>query len=119
MKTIKKIFNKFFGEIGKSVIAGNPISTPRFQSWIILAAILLQMATFASIEIFSFIVAIKTGVPHSISSESILIFGMVLSHQLALVFSRRKSQSIKNIKGDNDDNDDEIENNNEIENGKY
>lgn len=99
MKTISHFLKSFFSIISKSIEGNETISTPRFQSWIVLAAVLLQLATFATIEIFMFISAANAGIPHKISAEAIIIFGMVLSHQLALVFARNKSQSIEEIKG--------------------
>lgn len=100
MNYLGTLIKKFLSHVSKSIEAGNPVSTPRFQSWIILTAILFQVLMFTIFEILSFIVAIKTGIPYTISADNIVIFGMLLSHQLALVFARSKSQSIKEIKGE-------------------
>lgn len=100
MKITTSIFKPLLNYVSKSIDANNPVSTPRFQSWVVLIAILFQVLMFTIFEVLSFIVAIKTGIPYSISADNIVIFGMLLSHQLALVFARSKSQSIKEIKGD-------------------
>lgn len=109
MKISSSIFKQLLNYVSKSIDANNSVSTPRFQSWIVLTAILFQVLMFTIFEILSFIVAIKTGIPYTISADNIVIFGMLLSHQLALVFARSKSQSIKEIKGEDDTKEEIIE----------
>lgn len=93
-----KLLTNFFSYIGRSIKAGDPVSTPRFQSWILLCMIILQIFMFIIFEIFTFYMSLHTGV-YTISNESLIVYGMTLSHQLALVFSRKSSQSINEIKG--------------------
>lgn len=74
-------------------------SSTRLQSYIILFPILAMILVVISIEIFSFGHAIWFDKPYVLSNEFIITFGMILSHHLAILFSRKKSQSIDEIKG--------------------
>ena len=96
---MKQLFTKLFEKIGFSIKEGNVYSSVRLQSFIILLPILLMTFTFIGFEITTFAMCIYLGKAYYISSEIIVIFGMILSHHLALVFSRKKSQSIAEIKG--------------------
>jgi len=97
---MKQIFTKFFEKIGFSIQEGNLHSSTRLQSYIILTPILLMTLIFIGFEITTFGVCIYSGTIYKISTEIIVIFGMLLSHHLAILFSRKKSQSIQDIKGD-------------------
>lgn len=91
---------KFFQIIRQSLNGStNDPSTVRIQSYLILLPILLTMLTFLIIEVWSFIHAIKLGTDYRLSNEIIVVFGMVLSHHLAVLFQRNKSQGIGEIKG--------------------
>ena len=99
---MKTIINKILMKIAESVdTQGNTISSVRLQSYIILFPILLMVLVFLIIEIWSFIHAIKHGTEYKLSSEIIIVFGMMLSHHLAILFSRSKSQSVAELKGGN------------------
>lgn len=87
-------------KIANSVASDNTVSSTRVQSYIILLPILIMVLTFVIIEMWSFFHAIKIGVEYKLSSEIIIVFGMILSHHLAILFSRTKSQSIGELKGD-------------------
>lgn len=78
---------------------GNAISSVRLQSYIILFPILLMVLVFLIIEIWSFIHAIRHGDEYQLSSEIIIVFGMMLGHHLSILFSRTKNPSIAEIKG--------------------
>ncbi len=91
--------NKILNKISLSVLSDNKNSSSRIQSYILLAPILAMTLIFIIIEVWQFIHCINIGKDYYISSEIIIIFGMILSHHLALVFSRKNSQSIKEIKG--------------------
>lgn len=54
---------------------------------------------FLIIEIWSFIHAIYTGKEYVLSNEIIVVYGMLLSHHLAILFSRTKSQGMAELKG--------------------
>lgn len=91
---------KFFEIIRQSLNGNtNDPSTVRIQSYLILLPILLTMLVFLVIEVWSFIHAIKLGTAYRLSNEIIVVFGMVLSHHLAVLFQRNKSQGIGEIKG--------------------
>lgn len=79
----------------------NDVSTARLQSYLIVLPILLMIIAFLFIEIWSFGHSIKTGKEYHLSNEIIIIFGMNLSHHLAILFSRNKSQSVKELNNDN------------------
>lgn len=99
---MKTIINKILMKIAESVDThGNTISSVRLQSYLILLPILMMVLVFLTIEIWSFVHAIKHGVPYRLSSEIIIVFGMMLSHHLAILFSRTKSQSVAEISGAN------------------
>lgn len=74
-------------------------SSARLQSYIVLLPILLMILVVMSIEIFQFGHSIYIDKPYVLSNEFIITFGMILSHHLAILFSRKKSQSLDEIKG--------------------
>jgi len=94
----KELLLKFFDKIGLSIKEGNQHSSVRVQSYIILIPILIMSLIFTGFEITTFALAIYKGTIYKISSEIIVIYGMLLSHHLAVLFSRKKSQSISEIK---------------------
>jgi hypothetical protein len=96
---MKKFISKILSKIASSSIQGNATSTPRVQSYIILVPILLMSTIFMGFEVSHLIYCLYTAKDYAISAEIIIIFGMLLSHHLALIFSRGKSQSITDIKG--------------------
>lgn len=83
-----------------SIISGNPNSSARIQSYLVLAPILLMVLVVVGIEITSFGIAMYAAKTYVMSNEFIIVFGMTLSHHLAILFSRSKSQSITEIKGE-------------------
>lgn len=97
---MKRLFSTLFQKIGFSILEGNKHSSSRIQSYIVLAPIILMALIFLGFEITAFAFCIYAGKTYIISSEIIIIYGMLLSHHLALVFSRKTSQSIGDIKGD-------------------
>jgi uncharacterized oligopeptide transporter (OPT) family protein len=97
---MRTIINKILMKIAESVdTQGNAISSVRLQSYIILFPILMMVLVFLIIEIWSFAHAIQHGDEYKLSSEIIIVFGMMLSHHLAILFSRSKSQTIGELKG--------------------
>jgi len=97
---MKQFIQSVLLKIANSVASDNLVSSTRVQSYIILLPILIMVITFLIIEMWSFIHAIKNGVEYKLSSEIIIVFGMILSHHLAILFSRTKSQSVAELKGD-------------------
>lgn len=97
---MKTIVNSILLKIAESVDGtSNKVSSSRVQSYIILFPILLMVLVFLIIEIWAFGHAIKHGIDYKLSSEIIIVFGMMLSHHLAILFSRTKSQSIAELQG--------------------
>lgn len=96
---MKQFIQSILLKIANSVTADNPISSTRVQSYIILFPILIMILVFLVIEMWSFIHAIKNGLPYRLSNEIIVVFGMMLGHHLSILFSRSKSPSIADITG--------------------
>jgi len=97
---MKSLINRMLLKIAQSIDGNNnATSSVRLQSYIILFPIVFTILIFLAIEIWAFIHAIKTDKEYKLSSEIIIVFGMTLSHHLAILFSRTKSQSIAEISG--------------------
>ncbi|TXG82223.1 MAG: hypothetical protein E6R13_05340 [Spirochaetes bacterium] len=96
---MKQFIQKILSRIALSSIEGNNHSSARIQSYIILVPILVMCLIFVGFEATNFGICLYTGKPYVISTEIIVIFGMILSHHLAILFSRKKSQGIDEIKG--------------------
>ena len=89
--------------IKQSTNNDNAVSSVRLQAYLMFPVIYIMVAVFIALEIAQFHHAITLHLPFVISNESIVIFGMVLSHHLAILFSRSKSQSIGELKGSSTD----------------
>ena len=99
---MRERINGLFTKITKSIDSTDPtVSTSRLQSYLILLPIIIMVVVFLVIELWSFIHALSTGKPYVLSNEIIVVFGMLLSHHLGILFSRNKSQSIGELKGIN------------------
>lgn len=97
-----QLLKSAYAAINKLVVksvSGNEVSATRVQSYLILGPIQMMILVVVGIELASFIHGIYTTGSYVLSSEFIVTFGMVLSHHLAILFSRSKSQSINEIKG--------------------
>ena len=94
------MFNRILHKIADSLNGdtNNP-SSIRIQSYLIIFPILLMIVIFLFIELYSFFHAIHHGLHYELSNEIIIVFGMCLSHHLAILFQRNKIQSISEIKG--------------------
>lgn len=77
--------------MGHSVESGNNISTSRLQSYFVLLPVLLSCFTFLTIEIVNAIIQWVHTKTYTISTEAIIIFGMILAHHLGILFSRPKT----------------------------
>ena len=95
---IKSAFNSINRLIVKSV-SSDEVSATRISSYLILAPIQLMIIVIILIELFEFFHSVYTGKNYVLSNEFIITFGMVLSHHLAILFSRSKSQSREELKG--------------------
>ena len=79
------MFKKLIEYIGKSITKDGKVSSTRVSSYFILGAIVLISIVFVSIEVVNSIIMWKTGMPYAIPGEHIAIFGMILTHHLALL----------------------------------
>lgn len=84
----KKVWNK----IGLSV-SSDKTSSIRIQAFILLMPVVLASLVFISIELINAIIAWKTNVSYVPSNESIILYGMILSHHISVLFSRSKPQN--------------------------
>jgi hypothetical protein len=89
---MKTMFKKLLHTISLSVLSDNTHSSARIQAYIILLPVLLMSLMFIVIEVTRIVYCfMHDGVKYEISSEIIIIYGMLLSHHLALLFSRRSN----------------------------
>lgn len=91
---MKTVILNFFKYIAKSVTANSEVSSVRIQTYLLLITILLMSITFIVIEIAHFIVSYQKDLVYNISSEIIIILGMLLSHHLGLALTRKNANVI-------------------------
>lgn len=72
-----------------SVEENNLVSSARMQSYLVLAGILTAAFTSCTIEVVNAFRSWTTHEVYKISNEFIVIFGMLLSHHLGILFSRK------------------------------
>jgi len=91
---MKKIFQKIAEYIGKSILGKDgKVSSSRMSSYFILGSIILTSILFVVIELVNAIILWKTGMPYTIPSEHIVIFGMVLAHHLTLLGINKNAET--------------------------
>lgn len=98
IQLIKSMFMSINRLIVRSVTT-DEVSATRISSYLILAPIQIMIFVVVIIEMFEFVHSVYTGHDYVLSNEFIITFGMVLSHHLAILFSRSKSQSRDELKG--------------------
>lgn len=108
---MNSLWTRLIAKISAS-ISTSEISSVRIQSYIILLPIILMSIVFVIIEVWSFIHAIYNDKSYVLSNEIIVVFGMILSHHLAILFSRSKTTGMDEIKTNIDDIKSAITNNN-------
>lgn len=99
MKFILSIFNSVNVLIIKSLKTTDEVSATRLQSYLLLALIQLMILVVVGIEVVAFGHSTYIGKEYVLSNEFIIAFATICSHHLAVLFSRSKSQSIKELKG--------------------
>ena len=89
------ILKKFWEYVEKSLIAGisNKVSTTRISSYLILGSILATTIVYLIIDIVNAIIKWSHGQVFIISAESIVFFGMVLAHHLALLGINKNAET--------------------------
>jgi hypothetical protein len=100
----KNLFNfsftkKVWAKIGLS-ISSEKVSSIRIQAFILLFPVVSASFIFITIELINAIIAWKNNIPYIPSNESIIIFGMILSHHISVLFSRSKPQNYYSIDTD-------------------
>jgi hypothetical protein len=78
-------------------VSTDEVSSARLSSFMILAPIQMMILVVILIELVAFGTSIYHGKDYVLSNEFIITFGMILSHHLAILFSRTKSQSRKEL----------------------
>lgn len=96
---MRKIIQTILLKIASSVNTSTPISSVRVQSYMMMVPIFLMVAIFIMIEVTAFIHAMYHDKEYHISNEIIIIFMANLSHHLAILFSRSKSQGLSELTG--------------------
>jgi len=71
--------------------AKNTPSSSRIQGYLLLIPVLLFSLSIVGIEISEYVSCAKQNKEYSMDSQTLIAFGMVLSHHLSLVFSRSKA----------------------------
>ncbi len=97
-----KVITSAIASLNKLIVKSvstDEVSATRLSSYLILAPIQLMVLVIILIELFEFFHSVYTGNDYVLSTEFIITFGMVLSHHLAILFSRSKSQSREELKG--------------------
>jgi len=89
------VFKKFWEYIEKSILAGisNKVSTTRISSYLILASILATTFIYLIIDVVNAIIKWSHGEVFIVSAESIIFFGMVLAHHLALLGINKNAET--------------------------
>jgi len=89
------IFKKLWEYIGKSIFTGisNKVSTTRISSYLILGSILTTGLVYLLIDIVNAIILWNKGKIFILSTESIVFFGMVLTHHLALLGINKNAET--------------------------
>jgi hypothetical protein len=89
------ILKNFWEYIEKSIISGvsKKVSTTRISSYLILGSILTTTFIYLIIDIVNAIIKWSKGEIFIISSESLVLFGMVLAHHLALLGINKNAET--------------------------
>jgi len=93
---MKKVFQIIRASLNGNT---NDPSTVRIQSYLVLLPALVMIVVFLGIEIWRFFYYLKYDKDFILSNEIIIIFFGVLSHHLAILFQRNKTQSLSSLKG--------------------
>lgn len=86
------LFGNLFSLIKESTGSSSKVSSARVQAYFVLFSTLAYSVTFVIIEIANAVMSLTQGVPYAPSNESIVVLGMLLSHHLGLMFSKKSNQ---------------------------
>lgn len=82
-KLLSMIKQSSYDKLGK-------VSSARLSSYIVLASIILNCLIFMGIEVTNAIIVWRNNLTYTIPSEHIIIFSLVLTHHIALLFYKSK-----------------------------
>lgn len=82
-KLLSLIKQSSYDKLGK-------VSSARLSSYIVLASIILNCIIFMGIEVTNAIIVWRQGLTYTVPSEHIIIFSLVLTHHIALLFYKSK-----------------------------
>lgn len=93
------LYKRAVNAIGRSLDGtSEKTSSVRIQAYVLLIPVLLASLVFVSIEAVNAIVAWNNQVAYVPSNESIIIFGMILSHHISVLFTRTKPKNYYEVK---------------------
>lgn len=111
MNLFKIFFSRLFNAIGRSLDGtSEKTSSVRIQAYVLLIPVLLASLVFVSIEAVNAIIAWNNQIAYVPSNESIIIFGMILSHHISVLFTRTKLKNFYEVKPNNNKEEIEVEN---------
>lgn len=89
------ILKKFWEHIERSIISGvsKKVSTTRISSYLILGSILTTSLIYLIIDIVNAIIKWSNGEIFVLSAESLVFFGMILTHHLALLGINKNAET--------------------------
>jgi len=89
------VLKKFWEYVEKSILAGtsNKVSTTRISSYLILGSILTTGLIYLLIDIVNAIIKWAHGEVFVISTESLVFFGMILTHHLTLLGINKNAET--------------------------
>ncbi len=98
------LYKRAVNAIGRSLDGtSEKTSSVRIQAYVLLIPVLLASLVFVSIEAVNAIVAWNNQVAYVPSNESIIIFGMILSHHISVLFTRTKPKNYYEVKDKKED----------------
>ena len=103
MSILSNIFKKIAVSIDGT---SNKVSSTRIQSYVMLSLVVASAVAFIAIEIWNAAMSWSCDKPYAISNEIIIVFGMLLSHHIGILFNRNRAKAEQNqipiIPGDQD-----------------
>lgn len=93
------ILKKFWEYIEQSIFSGisKKVSTTRISSYLILGSILTTSAIYLIIDIVNAIIKWSKGEIFVVSAESLVFFGMILTHHLALLGINKNAETKQHL----------------------
>lgn len=83
------LFKSILSLVKESTGMSSKVSSARIQAYLVLMSTLAYTVTFVIIEIANASMSLLAGKPYAPTNESIVVLGMLLSHHIAIMFSKR------------------------------